>query len=260
MIKRGSIKWKIKRLFDFIISSPFFIGKSFLRNVFLAYQPDSFDLHFEHTEFNLLFKKFIKKNKRNNSGDISRLWSLILNIKQIILDNVKGDFAEVGVWKGNTAAVLAFYANKHNRKVYLFDTFKGFNKKDIKGIDSDKSSELKIKNFHDTSITIVKDNIGDDYEACEIVEGYFPESLNENHNNKTFAIVHLDCDLYEPTRSGLEFFYTKMSPGGIFILHDYSNCSWTGSKKAIDEFILLKKENLILMPDKSGSAFFRKNK
>ncbi len=260
MIKRGTTRWKVKRLFDFIASSPFFIGKSFLRNVFLAYQPDSFDLHFKHTEFNLLYKKFIKKNTRNNSGDISRLWSLILNIKQIILDDIQGEFAEVGVWKGNTAAVLAFYANKHGRKVYLFDTFEGFNKKDIKGIDLDKNSELKNKNFQDTSIQIVKDNIDKDYVACEIVEGYFPESINENHKNKKFALVHLDCDLYEPTSSGLEFFYNRMSPGGIFILHDYSNCSWNGSKKAIDEFILKKKESLILMPDKSGSAFFRKNK
>ena len=73
-------------------------------------------------------------------------------------------------------------------------------------------------------------------------------------------MVSLDCDLYAPTKAGLEFFYPLMEKHGIFLLHDYSSLHWEGSKRAIDEFCELNNEKLILIPDKSGSAFFRKNK
>jgi hypothetical protein len=70
--------------------------------------------------------------------------------------------------------------------------------------------------------------------------------------------VSLDCDLYEPMKAGLEFFYPRMTRGGIFLLHDYSSFSWNGAKKAIDEFCGQSGEFIVLMPDKSGSAFLRK--
>jgi hypothetical protein len=233
----------------------FYLGKTSIRSIFLAYQPDSYS-HFEaHPEFQDLLKKFIKFNKGNNSGDVIRLWSFILNIKQILSDNIEGDFAELGVWRGNTAAVLAHYALQANRKVFLFDTFEGFDKKDLNGIDSDKQMA-----FNNTSLKMVKEVIGDCSESCEFVKGYFPDSISENHKTKSYAVVSLDCDLYEPMRAGLNFFYPLMPPGGIFLLHDYSSLFWDGSKKAVDEFCKENNENVILMPDKSGSAFIRKSK
>ncbi len=51
-----------------------------------------------------------------------------------------------------------------------------------------------------------------------------------------------------------------MSKGGLLLLHDYSSLYWNGSKKAIDEFCKVNREYVILMPDKSGSAFIRKSK
>jgi hypothetical protein len=222
---------------------------------FFAYQPDSQRFFEAHPEFHVVLKKFVMFNRLNNAGDITRLWSLVLNIKQIIEEKVEGDFAELGVWRGNTAAVLAYYGQREKRRVFLFDTFQGFNKKDLDGIDSDK----KIA-FHDTSLGMVKEVIGVESGSCEFVTGYFPESINENHRRNRYAIVSLDCDLYEPMKEGLSFFYPLMSPGGIFFLHDYSSFCWNGSKKAIDEFCKKNNENLILMPDKSGSAFIRKTR
>lgn len=252
--QKKSFKNKKKDFFDFLFKIPFIFGKPFFRCTYLSYKPDAYDQHKDHEEFINLYKKFTNKNKINNGGDSVRLWSLILNIKQIVSDNIEGNFAEVGVYKGNTAAIFAYYANLYSRKVFLFDTFEGFNSKDLHGIDSDK-----FIGFDDTSINLAKEVIGEHVNVCDFVKGHFPETVNENHKNQKFSIVSLDCDLYDPTKAGLDFFYPRMNLGGIFFLHDYSNIYWTGSKKAIDEFLKLNNEKLILIPDKSGSAFFRKS-
>jgi len=69
-----------------------------------------------------------------------------------------------------------------------------------------------------------------------------------------FAIVHLDCDLYQPTADGLTYFYPRLSSGGLLILHDYSSGHWSGCARAIDAFLKDKPERPVLIPDKSGTA------
>jgi hypothetical protein len=102
--------------------------------------------------------------------------------------------------------------------------------------------------------------IGSDTKACKIVKGYFPQSINEEHKKIKYSLVSLDCDLYEPMKSGLNYFYPLLQRGGMLILHDYSSLCWLGAKQAIDEFIEVTNEYLILMPDKSGTAIIRKSK
>jgi hypothetical protein len=240
--------------FRFFKKIRFYLGFTNYKYSYTAYHPDSHVKFDNHKEYQSIFKKFIHLNKLNNSGDIPRLWSFILNIKQTMLENIEGDFAEVGVYKGNTSAILAHYAMEQGRKLYLFDTFDGFDSKDLIGIDDDKKVE-----FTDTSIEIVEDVIGQNKTSCTFVKGSFPGSIESIHRLQKFAVVSLDCDLYKPTIAGLEFFYPLMPMGGIFLLHDYSSDHWSGSKQAIDEFCKGVGEYLILMPDKSGSAFFRKS-
>ncbi len=223
-------------------------------NIYLALQPDSHIRFGKHPEFNSLFKKFTQHNTYN-PGDIPRLWSFIFNCKQIINERIEGDFAEVGVWRGNTAAVLKHYAELSDRNVYLFDTYEGFSAKDLTGVDANKA-----RAFEDTSVELVAGVLGESYHKCHFVKGYFPESATEVHKNSTYAVVSLDCDLYEPTKAGLNFFYERMPRGGIFFLHDYLSNHWSGVKKAVDEFCLERGEFIVVMPDKTGSAFLRKTK
>ncbi len=103
--------------------------------------------------------------------------------------------------------------------------------------------------------------IGEEYLSfCEFIVGYFPESIPNDFDNKKFSVVSLDADLYEPTKAGLEYFYKFMDDGALFLLHDYSSGYWDGCKRAVDEFCEKENQHLILMPDKSGSAFIRVRK
>ena len=240
---------------NLVSTVPFYFGKANLRLTLIAYQPDSHTEFSSHAEYDALFKSFTAFNEYNNAGDATRLWSLILNIKQVLSENIQGDFAELGVWRGNTASVLAHYAAKSDRYVYLFDTFEGFNTNDLQGVDKNKPMA-----FDDTSVEMVKNVIGKASDRCLFVKGYFPASVSEEHKNKIYAIVSLDCDLYAPMKAGLEFFYPLMLQGGLLLIHDYSSGFWDGTKKATDEFCMASGECAILMPDKSGSAFIRKSK
>lgn len=229
------------------------LGLSKSRALYAAYQPDSYYLARAHSEFDELFRRFTAYNRRNNGGDIPRLWSLILNCKQIIEEKVPGDFAELGVWRGNTAAVLAHYAQAAGRRMYLLDTFEGFDRADLRGIDADK-----ISAFQDTSIDLVRSVVGKTLSNCTYIKGRFPESVSDDLRKVQYALVSLDCDLYEPMKAGLQFFYPRMSKGGMLLLHDYSSLQWNGAKKAVDDFCAAVGEFIVLLPDKSGSAFLRK--
>lgn len=50
-------------------------------------------------------------------------------------------------------------------------------------------------------------------------------------------MVSLDCDLHQPMKAALQYFYLRMSLGGILLLHDYSSKQWLDAKKAIDDFV-----------------------
>src|ERR1700749_520967 len=54
--------------------------RPFFGNMYLSYQPDSQAVSNAWPEFDKLFRGFTRHNKVNNSGDIPRLWSFILNI------------------------------------------------------------------------------------------------------------------------------------------------------------------------------------
>jgi O-methyltransferase len=77
-------------------------------------------------------------------------------------------------------------------------------------------------------------------------------------NCQLFSLVNLDADLYLPTKAGLEFFYPRLSPGGIIIIHDY-NYKWPGIKKAADDFAAGIPEPLVMVPDMDGSVMIVKS-
>jgi Macrocin-O-methyltransferase (TylF) len=184
-------------------------------------------------------------------GDMARFYAFCLAFDQIMKDGIAGDLAELGVYRGHTAAVLAEFARRSARTLHLLDTFEGFNSADFKGADADKKMQ-----FADTSLELVKERVG--AEGVHYVRGYFPQTAEQLPPNDRYSLVHIDCDLYAPISAGLQYFYPRMTPGGFLIIHDYSSLHWDGAEKAIDEFFVDKPEFPIPLPDGAGSAVVRK--
>lgn len=208
--------------------------------------------YYDIAEYRRLREYWSDDGSRNNAGDCTRLLAILLNVKTLLEENVTGSFAELGVWRGNSAKVLRELAP--DRRLYLFDTFAGFPEQDAK-VDPAAPS---ASGFSDTSLERVKRFVGESPNTVYCA-GYFPETANQVPQNETFAFVHLDCDLEAPINAGLEFFYPRLQRGGTVVIHDYeSGGKWPGVKRAVDHFLKDKAERLILLPDKSGSAIFRK--
>jgi hypothetical protein len=218
---------------------------------FLAYYPESLaSLPNRHD----LYQRWVRGNKRNNNGDASRFAGLMLNLRQLKNEGVQGDFAELGVWKGNSAAILADFAEQCGKHLFLFDTFAGFDRRDLVGVDRN----MRIA-FADTSIDYVRQTVGHD-SITTYIKGFFPQSVTIAVAERKYALAHIDCDLYAPMKAALEFFYPRMPDGGMLILHDYSSGAWVGATQAINEFCSDTGEHVSLWADKSGTAMIRKSR
>lgn len=152
-------------------------------------------------------------------------------------NNLKGNVAECGVYKGE----FAYYINKYfaDRKLYLFDTFEGFCEKDLE-IERELNDNAFLtgrfnsqEGFQSGGEYVVLERMKVK-EKCVIKKGYFPETAEGLCD--VFCFVNLDMDLYQPTLEGLRFFYDKMCKGGIILIHDYFHPELPGVKQAITCF------------------------
>lgn len=183
--------------------------------------------------------------------DVERFVFLSLAFDQIHKEGLDGDFAELGVYQGSTASVLARHARRLNRQIYLLDTFEGFNQEDFSGLDAGRRVA-----FADTSLEAVRTRVGE--ANTTYIKGYFPQTAEHLPHDGRYCLVHIDTDLYAPIMSGLEYFYPRLVPGGFLIIHDYGSLIWEGAEKAIDNFFADKPESVVPMPDSSGSAVIRR--
>ncbi len=172
--------------------------------------------------------------------DATRRDMLVLFLRMIIDRKVEGDFAELGVYKGLTAKLIHHYAP--DRRLYLFDTFEGFTERSVQSEREQTGLTVGGAHFADTSLEAVRKYIEPRNENVSFHKGYFPESIPPGFNNLKFAFIHLDADLYEPTHSGLEFFYPRLSTGGIVVIHDYN--AWPGGARPLRTFLCIRRRSL----------------
>jgi O-methyltransferase len=181
------------------------------------------------------------------SGDPVRYGTIFLSLKKIDEDGVPGSIAECGVYKGVLSRFL--HAVFPGRKLYLFDTFEGFDPR-----DASAASDVR---FRDTSEESVLNYIGDNNNIV-VRKGFFPETAIGLEDEK-FSFVMVDFDKYEPTLAALQFFYPRVSTGGFIFVHDYNSpeSNWACSR-ALNLFLSDKPEKPMMIPDSWGTALFRK--
>jgi hypothetical protein len=136
---------------------------------------------------------------------------------------IEGDMAEVGTYNGGSAKIICEV--KGDRPLHLFDTFKEI--PEVEEIDG-KFAVGQYAASLETVMSYLKD-----YPNVFFYKGIFPTTAKPVER-KTFSFVHLDVDTYKSTLSCLEFFYPRMSTGGIILSHDYLTAF--GVTKAFDEF------------------------
>ncbi|MEP6713518.1 MAG: TylF/MycF/NovP-related O-methyltransferase [Ferruginibacter sp.] len=187
-----------------------------------------------------------------NYLDYIRLATLELAAEEINSKGLQGAVAELGVYKGKFARYLNEYFP--GRKLFLFDTFEGFDIKDVKSEQQQGFSDGK-QDFSNTSIDGVL-KLMKTPGNCIIKKGYFPataEGITE-----AFVFVSLDTDLYDPIYNGLKFFYPRLVKGGYIFIHDYNNDGYIGAKKAVQDFAKENNVSYVPIADSCGTAIIVK--
>lgn len=171
-----------------------------------------------------------------------RLYSLQNIVYHILRQELNGDFAECGVWKGHSAYIISsiLSMNKFTGDFHIFDSFEGGLPKKV---EKDKNLRKDLTEKQIQSESDVFKSTEDEVISClsnfKFVypyKGWIPDRFNEVEN-KLFQFLHINVDLYEPTKDSLDFFYPRLVENGAIICNDYGSCKFPGAKKAVDEFL-----------------------
>lgn len=210
--------------------------------------------------------RICKKESLNISKE--RFLTLYQSINYVFKNDIQGDFVECGIFKGGSSMMMAYmlaeqFQSQKNQKIWMYDTFEGMANasKYDENIDNQKAFiELdrikKKENLNDiwaySSLDYVKNNLKKtniDEDKLIYIKGLVEETLYKR-KPKEIALLRLDTDFYESTKSELEILYPLLQKGGILIIDDYGH--WKGCKKAVDEYFLNKKDIFFQQIDYSG--------
>jgi O-methyltransferase len=185
-----------------------------------------------------VFVSLLKQISSHSLVGRERCFMLYQLVKYAI--GMDGDIAEIGVYKGGTAKLIAKTAAETAKTVHLFDTFSGMP-------PTDMMKDLhKEGDFSDAPLDDVKMYLKD----CSNVRfypGIFP-ATSDKVSKLQFCFVHIDVDIYKSVMDCCEFFYPRMVKGGIMIFDDYGFLNCPGAKMAVDEFFADKPEYPCYLP------------
>ena len=185
-------------------------------------RPNPIPLWREDADFEVLFKRA----STQSIVDRQRCFVLFQSALQSLA--VAGDAAEVGVYKGGTASLLRACFSGSGRTLHLFDTFGG-----MPAVDSARDKH-EAGDFSDTSLEEVRAFVGEG-DDVEFHQGTSPGTATAVEG-RSFALAHIDADIYPSVLSSCEFFYPRLNAGGIMIFDDYGFRSCPGARSAVDEF------------------------
>jgi len=154
-----------------------------------------------------------------------------------------GHIVECGVYKGASFLRFATFReileNPHSRKMIGFDAFGRF---------PDDNEDANNKSFIRRFAEAGGDGIGRESLAevltfkgflnCELVEGDICHTVPKyvvDHPELRIALLHIDVDVYQPTKVILEQLFGRVVKGGLVVFDDYGTVE--GETRAIDEFL-----------------------
>lgn len=192
-----------------------------------------------------LEKRFYYENGFYATADPSRFSKFISHLEFFKRSSkVRGEIVECGIFKGNSffrwIKFRDLLEHTRSRKIIGFDVFGHFpeatymydkSRRDlfVKETNGGQSiSYTELNQLLETQKLI--DNV-------EIIKGDILKTLDvylQNNPQLRISLLHIDVDLYEPTKHILEKLYSKVTKGGIIILDDYG--AFAGTNKAVDDF------------------------
>lgn len=187
----------------------------------------SFDLNFN------LALDGTPKNLRDNFLSI-KYRAHITNWCANQLNDIEGDFVELGVWYGILSKTILLNNDLKNRKFYLVDPWANkLNKKYRKDIYNEVVSRFS------------------EFSNVVLIRGYAPEAI-KRISSKKIAFLMIDMNSITPEIESLKQLWPLIPTGGIVYFDDYGHMNCVDLRNEINLFFENKKEKILIFP--SGNA------
>lgn len=186
--------------------------------------------------------------------------SSLISLLERTLD-LDGDIVECGVYRGASLRLICKTAKEASASKTIFglDSFEGFPEDNV----SDQDTKLfrskarlsgKFKETDDVPgrLNTFAESFGIN---LDLKKGYFEKTLPSLSDHK-FCFIHLDCDTYNSHMECFDALYDNLVPGGIIVYDDYGAEAWPGAKKAIEEFLADKPEQVQHSADREREAWY----
>ena len=184
-------------------------------------------------------RQYEKVASRTDYHSLDRKFMLDQLLK--LIANVPGSTAECGVFEGASSYFMCRRVAEQGRPHRVFDSFEGLST--VLPVDGTYWKPGVLAATEDT----VRETLAE-YDFVTYHRGWIPACFT-GHEDESFAFVHIDVDLYQPTLDSFKFFYPRMSSGGILLCDDSGTIlTCPGARKAVDEFFSDKGEPVIEIP------------
>jgi hypothetical protein len=194
-------------------------------------------------DFVALFNKFNLITGMNNEIN-NALYARLYILRQLATQQKdKGNFAECGVYAGMS---MFFVADLCKYRFIGVDSFEGVSEPGEYDNDYFKSKKLAI------DISFAKAFLKK-FNNIDLHKGWVPEVFDKI-DDKEYAYVNIDVDLYDPTKNSIEYFWPKLIKGGVLICDDYGSDKTPGARKAMNDFFGV--DNILELP--TGQALVYK--
>lgn len=195
------------------------------------------------------FQNIHQKIQHCTLVDIYRCYELFSLARQMA--DLEGDFIEVGVWRGGTAALLNSAAP--HKTIHLFDTFTGVAKADS-SIDT-----LYTGGEHsDTSQGMVQQLFLQMNLKCNLHPGIFPDDTFSNLPEK-ISLAHIDVDTYASAKDSFTAIWPKLTCCGVIIFDDYGFFGCEGVTQAVHEITATYTNSLFIHNINGHAILIKKN-
>lgn len=170
---------------------------------------------------------------------------------------VDGDFAECGVNAGfiSSAIMQALKWNTIGRRFHLIDTFAGpvlaqYSPEEVRKGRLTLARKALEAGAYVTEMDRVRANFAE-WENAIVVQGPVPEILRKLDIGAV-AFVHIDMNCALPERAAFDFFWDRLSPGGVMLFDDYAYYGHDEQRMSLDEAAELKGAHILSMPTGQG--------
>lgn len=170
---------------------------------------------------------------------------------------VPGDFVECGVNAGFLSSAIMRHLDwrRVEKTFYLIDTFRGpilsqYSEEEVRRGRRRVAEEALSRGAYVTDLDAVRANYAE-WPNARIVQGTVPDILERLPMSRV-AFLHLDMNCASPERAAFEYFWEKMSPGGIILLDDYAMHSYDALAEAIDGAAKARAAEVLSLPTGQG--------